>query len=314
MKKAQGFHNYILLGMIIAIFILIVHLKFLSGVGGYMVRLPENTKCEKSVRIASLTKEPITGHTSAGIQCPLRNASIKKRGKDDKERITNALDDTLYYEYLCAKQLGLIEGEVKYNPFSQWGTESICVVCFELEYDDYLKGIGRLTKDEVTHNTRMIEAEIPGSDITYYQFFTGTIPSKRVKDEIKTFKEIPIDASKKQFVVYIVTMDTSMEHFASWVLGGAAVGGGTAAAGATTAAMISLIPGINVGFWTVLGAGIMAGGLAGAVEGGVVGSMRRDIATGSVIVVPKEDRPLQLNCHKLGAEPFNNPFEKEIKI
>ncbi|MBU1704174.1 MAG: hypothetical protein KJ922_02320, partial [Nanoarchaeota archaeon] len=85
---------------------------------------------------------------------------------------------------------------------------------------------------------------------------------------------------------------------------------------APLAPLISLIPGVNVGFWTIVGVGVIVGVGGGAVAGGALGAGAAAVThatyPASILVIPSElSRAQELGCKTLGNN-YENPFKEEI--
>ena len=300
MKRAQGenFIRYAILALI-SLFIL---LFIFGGILNYISRLSPEIKCRYSVWLASIIKTPIIKHRGGGIICPTRNILITTAGKN-KDKKDNINDQLLREMYICAKRFYFKNGRAYKNPFSEWKTDKVCVICANITFDAKVKEEYPLLDGLMERATR-----VKVEDKTYYEYFTGEVPNENVKELFHKAKAI--NTSLRYVVVYQIGMTTTKENFFKWLGVGA-----TAGAVITTplvtipAIIIASIPGVSISVGAVAGYGFISGALLGSAPGGYIGTMHRDEYSGAVLLLPID--AIRGYCSSLGQNPFRNPFKEE---
>lgn len=310
MKKAtlsMEVLKWVLLGLIF----IIVFFPIVNRLFGLMQVQAQDTKCATSVALASQVVKDMAGDPP-GIFCPTGEVEIKSNEHDLNKRKNDVFDQILYSMYRCGSKFGFENGKAKYNPFAFQG--KACVFCDNLVFDEKVKAL----EEQRGLLLRSAEKTIPNKRITFFEHFNGAPPTTETLSDLKQLNDV-IDFNEEQSVVFVMHTDSNYDNLVKGMaLGGAGGGvlGGTAGgvAGAVGAgAILSLIPGVNVGFWTLVGVGFAAGVVTGAVSGGVAGSRIDPTYPASVIVMPNDYAKLEeMGCKILG-NGYENPFGIQIE-
>jgi len=305
--------NNVLKTVIISLIFIIVFFPIVSRVIGFIRVNVEDSKCTTSVKLASQTMKSLAGQTT-GVLCPTRNHTLKSESNDLTERKEKVFDKFLDAQYRCAKKFGFEDGVAKHNPFAFQGRA--CVICDTFEFDTEIKAL----KNQTGYFEYAAKKKIPLQNKYFYEFITGKPVTDEEKKIIKTLDDT-IDFEKEQMVLFTLYTEYNKDKIIKYGTigagGGALVGSGTGTgAGITAAAIITLIPGVNVGFWTVVGVGFVTGAVTGAITGGAlgagVGAVTDPTYPASILIMPKDYALTHdIGCKILGNE-YENPFEVEI--
>jgi hypothetical protein len=312
-KKGLDMQNEVLKTVIISLIFIIVFFPIVSRVFGFIRVNTEDSKCTTTVKLASQTMKSLAGQTT-GILCPTRNHSLKSESSDLTKRKEKVFDKILDAQYHCAKKFGFEDGVAKYNPFAFQGRA--CVICDTFEFDTDIKAL----KKQKGYFEYAAEKKIPLKNKYFYEFITGKPVTDEEKNIIKTLDDT-IDFEKEQMVLFTLYTEYNKDKLVKYGTLGAGVGTGVGGAtgvgaGITTAAIITLIPGVNVGFWTVVGVGFVTGAVTGAITGGALGTGVAAVTSktypASILIMPKDYALTRdLDCKILGNK-YENPFEVEI--
>ena len=303
-KKAQGGEDWIKKGLLAVVILLLLMLIF-NRIFDDIRSLGEDNECITSVNLASIGEGEII--------CPTTSKLI------DKGREEEIIDEILFEQYRCGRKFSFHDGTADKNPFKFWPTDSVCVMCSNVSFSTKAKAELKKIKpaDIILRST---ETYVPRSSPkkTYYEFFTGNIPSSKLKSKLKreaeSDKAYGNDLVKNDFyVIYAVRQATTNKVF--WT----SMGIGAGATGGTYLLTTLLLPGAKIkaaGFFISVAAGAALGGGAGKII-----SEKTDISIlhdAAVVFVPKDAGAIKdLGCHTLGNDPFENPFkideEEEIK-
>jgi len=315
-----------------AVFALIIMIILLSIFNGIMHTLPviaKENQCQSYVKLASRLKNPFTKQTRLDLSnsCPTTDLTIKAEGKTDEDNRLNALDDILSEMFFCAKKFGLVDGKVKYNPFSQWKTENVCIVCTNVEFDDSLKG---RKLDGIL--SRSIESNIPTKEEkTFLEYFSGQQPTDEKKAELVAAEkenQYIIDTDQKYYIVYSVDMSTSWEGYLKRLALGAGAGALTGEIVKTPlSTALYLVTGgklkaAKLIFWGFTAAGIAGGASLGSsvndqsdpsLMGGatllLVSQNPNIISSDKDAKIPPE---LSEYCKTLGTNPMEDPWAGKV--
>ncbi|MFH2027597.1 MAG: hypothetical protein ABIJ08_00525 [Nanoarchaeota archaeon] len=309
MKKAQ----FEIKALIFFLIVLIILLSIFAGLLHRMPFVGEQKRCESYVTLASTLKNPFTKQTRVNLNkaCPTKDVEIRARGSQADIQ-NNAFDDILSEMYQCGKTWGFSDGEIKKNPFNQWNVDNVCVVCSELKFDASLKSKGELA-GFLERQTKSIIPE--SSDKTFYQFFTGSLPTPAIDQQLKNFRvdgeEYKIDPNKDYYIIYAVNMRTTPEGFLARMGLGTITGIGlTAILGSRLAALRWMV----IGFTTLTGAYIGAN-----VQGQSYASWSGGVPTtdGALLLVPIRSanevaEDINSYCKTLGVDPLGDPWSDEF--
>ncbi len=304
---------------IFALIILIILLSIFTGVLHTLPDVGEAIQCESHVKLASRLKNPATKQTRLDLSnsCPTKDITISPKGDGEE----NALDDILNEMYFCANKFGLIDGEVKYNPFSQWKTDNACVVCSNIKFDSSFAG-----KELNGLLSRSAEANIPTKEEkSFLEYFSGFKPTTEKKSELVELEkqeQFIIDTNEEYYVVYSVDMSTSKEGFLKSLAYGTIAGAGAGTVGRLS--LSSFISFFTLGKLRTAKYILWGFTAAGAAGGAYTGANVKDqsdanlMGESTLLLISKNpndpDQPkLSDFCKTLGTDPLEDPWGDEIQ-
>ena len=325
-KDKQGMSEDGLKNGIFAVIILIILIVLFGRITHFVPSASEDVQCQTYVRLASVLKDPITKENRLDLNkaCPTLNAEIAAKGSVSETRNNNALDSVLEEMYHCGQRYGFAYNEFKYNPFNQWKTDNVCVVCTKLDFTGFegseLNGL--LSRSAV--------AQVPEGK-TYFEFFRGDPPTEDDKTRLKDIDDGLIDTNEDYYIIYTINMRTSMSGFLTRLGIGGAAGAlvGTAAASTTKGALYAF----SAPFWIFKGRVITKaitgatkplaalGFVAGLAGGAYAGSNVADESyvpdddetypMGAFLLFPTTAENIGDYCKTLGVDPLTDPWEGE---
>jgi len=312
-KKGLDMQNNVLKTIIISLIFIIVFFPIVSRIFGIIQVNVEDAKCASTVKIASHTMKSLKGQSS-GVICPTKTHELKSASKDLTKRKQKVFDKFLEAQYRCAKKFGFEDGQAKINPFAFRG--KACVICDIFSFDTDIKAL----KKQKGYLEYASKKKIPMKDQYFFEFITGKPVTEQEQNIIKNLDDT-IDFEKDQMVVFTLYTEYNVENIVllgSLGAGFGGLGGGVTGAGTagSLAAIATLIPGVNVGFWTAVGVGFVTGAVTGAVSGAAigagVGAVTDPTYPASILIMPMDYAQAQeMGCQILGNE-YENPFAEEI--